>query len=203
MSRKGIIFLILIAFIFFVIGALTIASRFEDGDILGFFVRISALYGFLMMAMAVIMTPFLAEIKKVFGKPFLTVHHIFAGAGTLLATLHPVAFAIQVMDATVFLPSFRSWIEFWALAGRPALLLLYIALCAALLRKRWRQWRYAHVLMYVVLLFVIVHANLIGSDFSSFWIRLIYNLAFMAVLITFMYSVLKKVRRAGIQGGAQ
>lgn len=198
MSRKGIMLLFSIGLVFIGIGALAIAHRFDERDLAGFFIRISALYGFLMITIAVIMTPFLAEIREVFGRPFLSVHHIFAGAGTLLATLHPVAFAIRVMDASVFLPSFRSWIDFWALAGRPALLLLYIAIIAALFRRGWQQWRYAHAMMYIVVLFVFVHAHLIGSDFSSLWIRTIYYLAFTAVVFTFLYSVMRKSRRAGL-----
>jgi predicted ferric reductase len=194
-TRMGTLLLILLAILFLIVGALAIHIPFSDVDTLRLFIRLSALYGFLMMAIAAIMTPFLSTIYRIFGRPFLTIHHIFAAFGVVLATLHPVAFAIQIMNPAVFLPKTQSWIDFWANAGRPALILLYIALAGALLRTKWKQWRYSHALMYVVLLFVIVHGNLVGTDFASIEIRILYNGIFAAVVVAFFLGIRKKLQK--------
>ena len=72
---------------------------------------------------------------------------------------------------------------FWRLAGRPAFILIYVAVFAALLRtKAPKYWRAFHALMYVVLLFGIVHANLIGYDFKNLGVMLIFNALLVASL---------------------
>ena len=83
-----------------------------------FFIRLFALWGFIAMAIATIMTPFLREVTKNLGKPFLKIHHFFAFSGTALITLHPITLAIERASLSVFLPNFESWYLFWLLAGR-------------------------------------------------------------------------------------
>ncbi len=192
-SRNGLLLLLGIAILFVLVGILALSS--PAYDTLGIVVRLCALYGYLMMAIAAIMTPFLPAVYRNFGRPFLTIHHIFAAFGIVLATLHPIVFAIWIMNPAVFLPNTQSWIVFWANAGRPALILLYIALAGAFLRSRWKDWRYIHVLMYVVLLFAIVHGNLVGTDFTSIWIQILYNGVFAAVMMAFLLGIRKKVQR--------
>ena len=71
-------------------------------------------------------------------------------------------------------------------AGRPAFIILYIALFAAVLRtKTPKYWRPFHALMYVVLLFGIVHANLIGDDFENLGIMIIFNALFLMSIASF------------------
>jgi hypothetical protein len=55
---------------------------------------------------ATTMTPFLREIKNAFNRPFIQVHSSYAAVGITLATLHPVAYAIQTSNASLFLPNF-------------------------------------------------------------------------------------------------
>ena len=86
--------------------------------------RLLALWGFLSLSIAVILTPFLREIMKVFGRPFLGVHHTFAAVGLLLPTLHPVTIAIASLNPAIFIPVFFPWERFWLNGGRPALYLL-------------------------------------------------------------------------------
>jgi len=68
------------------------------GDPFNVIARLTALRGFLALAIAAILTPFLREIMKVFGKSFLSVHHTFAAVGLLLPTMHPVPLAIGAMN---------------------------------------------------------------------------------------------------------
>ena len=86
------------------------------------------------------------------------------------------------------MPNFDSWDLFWRLAGRPALIILYVAVLAAFLRaKAPKYWRAFHALMYVVLLFGIIHANIIGYDLkNNLAILLIFNALFIASLAGFV-----------------
>jgi DMSO/TMAO reductase YedYZ heme-binding membrane subunit len=109
---------------------------------------------------ATLTTPFLKEITQSFGKPFLKVHHSFSLLGIIFITLHPVFNAIERLSLSVFVPRFDSWERFWMFAGRPAFIILYVAVLAAILRtKAPKYWQAFHALMYVVLLFGIAHAN--------------------------------------------
>jgi DMSO/TMAO reductase YedYZ heme-binding membrane subunit len=158
-------------------------------------VRLFALWGFLALSIAAILTPFLRDIRRVFGRPFLAVHHTFAAFGILLPTLHPVAFALLAASPAVFIPVFDSWTAFWTFAGRPALYLLYIALAGVLLRQTIRQyWRWVHGLMYAVLLFAIIHGNLIGIDFQNPVIFIVFNGLFAVVIAVFVVRRLQRMR---------
>jgi len=170
-------------------------------------VRLFALYGYLALAIAAVMTPFLKEITQSLGKSFLTIHHVFALLGITLVTLHPITYAIQTLSLTVFLPRFDSWRFFWILAGIPALYIIYVASLAAIttFRRRGRRyWRAIHTLNYVALLFGIIHASLIGTssalrvieppivaDFNNIVITLIFDGMFLAIILTF---ILKRYR---------
>ncbi len=159
-----------------------------------FLVRFFALTGFYCIAIATLMTPFVKEIYKEFGKPFMKIHHIFAAIGITGATLHPVIFAIQVSDIAVFLPDISSWIAFWELAGRPAFILVYIAVGAAILqRKIPKYWRAIHSMIYVVLIFVYFHAYLIGTDFDNLGILIIFTILFVASMGAFVFKRLQKM----------
>ncbi|MDV4342032.1 hypothetical protein HL657_02320 [Methanoculleus sp. YWC-01] len=171
------------------------------GDPFNVVARLLALWGFLALAIAAIMTPFLREIMKVFGRPFLAVHHTFAAIGLLLPTLHPVTLAIGAMNPAIFIPIFSPWGRFWALAGRPALYLLYIAFAGVLFRKYIpKYWRWAHGLMYVVLLFAVVHGNLIGTDFQEPIIWVLFNALFALVVAAFVLKRWQRMRKKGAPG---
>ncbi len=174
---------------------------------LSWLLRVCGLVGMLSLSLAALMTPFLARIRSLFGAPFLRVHHLFAASGLILATLHPVILAIETLDAAVFVPSFATPYLFFALGGRMALILLYIGLAAILLRRRLPQtvWRPLHALMYLVLLLGIIHGNLIGTDFSSPFIFLLFNGLFAATVGVFFLKRWqrrpKKAKPAGAKKG--
>ncbi|MCW4007987.1 MAG: hypothetical protein NWF09_04755 [Candidatus Bathyarchaeota archaeon] len=191
LKREGLIFLLGIAALAAAIAVLFLSSTTE-AEPARLAVRFFGLYGYLFLSVATLTTPFLKEVTQAFGKSFLKVHHTFSILGIALITLHPVFNAVERLSLSVFLPNFSSWDTFWRLAGRPAFILLYVAVSAAILRaKAPKYWRFFHSLMYVVLLFGIVHANLIGTDFGNMGILLIYNGLFAASLAGF---VLKRYR---------
>ncbi len=196
-KRNGWLFLFGVLLLYVLVTILALFTSYFDP--LGFAIRLCALYGFTALAIATAMTPFLKEITQAFGRPFIRIHHLFAVFGLIFATLHPVFFAILQMDLAVFIPRFDSWIIFWELAGRPALYILYIATVAALLRLIIpKYWRYFHALMYLVLVFVIVHGNLIGTDFQNLGILIIMNVLFIIAIGAFFlkrYQNYKRKRR--------
>jgi len=187
LKREGILFLLGTAALTVIITLLFLLTGGEELENLA--VRLFGLYGFLFLSVATLTAPFLKEITQAFGKPFLKVPHSFSILGIIFVTLHPIFNAIQRLSLSVFVPRFDSWNLFWLLAGSPAFIILYVAVLAALLRaKAPKYWRAFHALMYVVLLFGIVHANLIGDDFQNLGIMLIFNALFIASLAGFAFK---------------
>jgi predicted ferric reductase len=160
-------------------------------------IRIAGLTGFIALAVAMITTPFLPEIYRNFGRPFLRVHHFSAAAGLILVTLHPVLLAIRLMTAQVFLPAFYSLYEFFALGGRPALILMYVALAGIFLRAAipaW--WRGLHALMWAVLVLSLIHGMLIGTDFQEPLVWALFTTLTIAALGAFVAKRIQRRRTA-------
>ena len=164
-------------------------------DVLLATIRIGALFGFISMFLATMTSNYLREVRQIFGRPFLKVHHWFAILGLFFITLHPVSFAILVADPLVFIPDFSSWYAFWSLAGRPALYIAYFAVLVALLRRRiGNYWRFFHALIYVVLTFAYIHGLLIGGNFANPIVALLF---LAMLLLSFAVGVSKLMRRRG------
>lgn len=189
MKKKGYYGLGAIIGLYIVVVVLFLASPSPEYFDYNFFVRFFALTGFYFLCVSVIMTPFVREIYQIFGKPFQSFHHIFGAVGLAGATLHPVIFAIEVSDISVFLPDFSEWIVFWELAGRPAFFVIYIAVIAALLRRKMQKyWRGLHSLMYLAIIFIFFHGYLIGSDFENIGVLIIFTVLFVASMIAPIYK---------------
>jgi predicted ferric reductase len=188
LKRAGAFFLLGIAVLAVIIAVLFLPSTAEANPMRSA-VRFFALYGYLFLSVTVLVTPFLREVTQAFGKPFLKVHHSFAVLGLTFITLHPVFNALEI-SLLVFIPNFASWAAFWALAGRPALILIYVAVFAVSLRAKVpRYWRAFHALMYVALIFGFVHANIIGNEFrQNLGITLIYGALFVASIVGFAFK---------------
>ncbi|MHA2406703.1 MAG: hypothetical protein ACXADB_03380 [Candidatus Hermodarchaeia archaeon] len=197
-KRNGWLFLLGVLFLYILVTVLAFFTVYTNP--LYFAIRLCALYGFMALAIATALTPFLKEVTLAFGRPFIRVHHLFAIFGIVFATLHPIFFAIQSMNLAVFIPRFDDWYTFWSLAGRLALYIIYIAATAGLLRVLVpRYWRYFHWLMYLVLLFVIVHGNLIGQDFQNLGILIIMNVLFVIAIGAFFlkrYQTYQRKKRS-------
>lgn len=205
LPRAGLLLAAVILALYALVAAVVLSTPYEDP--FRVIARLLALWGYLSLAIATLLTPFLREVMAVFGRPFLSVHHTFAAVGLLLPTLHPVTLAIRSMNPALFIPTFSSWERFWLLAGQPALYLLYIAFAGVLLRKYIpKHWRWVHGLMYVVLFFAIVHGNLIGTDFQDPIVRVLFNTLFVLVVAAFVlkrWRLLQKKRGASGRGREQ
>lgn len=188
-TKKGFLILSIIGIIYLavlLIALFTIPFNPEN-----FFLRIAGLWGYITLAAAIIMTAFAKEIYKNLGRPFIKIHHLFAFSGIILITLHPVLSAVSSGTLSVFIPDFSSWYRFWIFAGRPALIILYIALIAALFRKKIRSWRIIHAFMTLMLVLGFFHAVLLGSDFKNPAMLFIYSSIFGLVMTAF---VIKRVQ---------
>lgn len=193
LGKYGLIFLICV--FLFAVSVSLISFFIDSSDPLRLSARLFALNGFLFLSIATIMTPFLREISRIFNRSFIKIHHSFAAIGLVLITLHPITFFIQSFNLSIFLPNFSSFFGFWLLAGRQALIVIYVALAAALLRKKIpKYWRLIHVLMYLALFFGIVHANLIGNSFQNLAIIIGYNALFAASIIALFLKRLQQYR---------
>jgi len=194
LKREGAVLLLGVIALAVIIALLVLPEAVEEEPI-HVLVRLFALYGYLFLCVATLITPFLKEVTQVFGKPFLKVHHAFSILSIVCITLHPVFNAVQRLSLSVFVPRFDSWERFWMFAGRPAFIILYIALFTAILRaKAPKYWQPFHALMYVVLLFGIVHANLIGDDFENLGIMIIFNALFLMSIASFALKRYKNYR---------
>ena len=193
-KKKGIYVIIPTLCLYILILILFLLTPFTDA--FSFIIRFGALFGFTSMFIATMMTPFVVQLYKIFGRPFVKIHHIFSITGLVLITLHPVMFAISEMNLLVFIPVFSSWIRFWELGGRLALILIYIAVIGALLRKKVRKnWRIIHALNYVALFLAYVHGVLIGQDFRNVGILVIFTIMIIlsfGVLIFKRYLIYKR-----------
>ena len=185
--RKEIAFFSLL--IVFALAISIIAFTVNSSNPYNLSVRLFALNGFIALSIATILTAFLKEVTLFFKKPFTRIHHYFAAVGLVLITLHPLVLAIQMANPAVFLPNLNSIYMFLFFGGRQALIIIYIAVVAVLLRRKiMAYWRPFHGLMYVALFFGIVHADLSGTDFGNWVILIVFNGLFVAALAAFAWK---------------
>lgn len=190
MEKRGLVLAAGVAALFCIVSASVLLA---GGDPLHLLVRLLALNGYLALALAASMSPFLREIRAAFGRPFLAVHHTLAAFGLAAVILHPLSYALLAGSLAVLLPSAWTWIEFWVYAGRPALVLILVAVLAAVLRRRIpAHWRPVHMLMYAALFLGLVHALLRGTDTAAPVVRAVLVGAFGVALGAF---VLKRRQR--------
>ena len=186
-SRKEIAFFSLLVVFGLAISA--VAFTVNSSNLYNLSVRLFALNGFIALSIATILAAFLKEVTLFFKKPFTRIHHYFAAAGLVLITLHPITLAIQLANPAVFLPNLNSFYLFLFFGGRQALIIIYIAVVAVLLRRKIvAYWRLFHALMYVALFFGIVHADFSGTDFGNWVILSVFNGLFVASLVAFAWK---------------
>jgi hypothetical protein len=169
-----------------------LAYSWRPTDPLTLTIRFLALNGYIAVAIAAIITPFIKEITLFFKKPFTKIHHYFASAGLLLVTLHPIAVFIRFMDPNVFLPEFENLYVFFFFGGIIALLLIYVGVGAVYLRRKFMTvWRPFHMLVYLAIFIGVIHANLRGIDFGNIYIQIIFDALFALALFAL---VLKRIQ---------
>jgi len=149
--------------------------------------RAAALLGFGTLFLAILSHEYLREMRKLFGRPFMTIHHTLAVAGLVLVILHPVLLVILLRDPTQFVPRFDSLRTFLMLGGRPALYLILIAVLAAVARRRLQDtWKVIHWLNYLAFVLVFAHSWMLGGNVSSTVLRFLWPLMLGVVVGVFL-----------------
>ncbi|MGV9169880.1 MAG: ferric reductase-like transmembrane domain-containing protein [Promethearchaeia archaeon] len=155
-------------------------------------IRLAALNGFVSLFLATALAAFTREIYQIFSRPFMAIHHVLAAIGLILITIHPVVLAITSMDASIFLPDVSSWEAFLSLGGRPALILVYVAVIAGFFRRHiLNYWRIVHGLVYVALVLAYIHGIWIGTDLAN---PLVAGLFTIMLVISFLVLIHKRYR---------
>jgi DMSO/TMAO reductase YedYZ heme-binding membrane subunit len=154
---------------------------------LNWLIRGAALMGYLAVFLSIVSSAYMRQVIRLFGRPFVKVHHVLSVTGLVLVTLHPLGAAIDAGSLRVFLPRFDSWVVFLELGGRPAWYLIAAASLAAVLRKTiGRNWRMIHFLNYVAFLLVTAHANMIGTDFQHTIVKAVSVALALVVVVIFI-----------------
>lgn len=144
---------------------LTIAAESTNtsGTPLNWAIRGAALLGYQSVFLAIISSAYMRQLVRLFGRPFVQVHHVMSVASLIFITLHPLGVALDGATLSVLVPRFDSALAFLELGGQPAWYLIALAALVALLRRSIGQpWRVVHMLNYIAFLLATVHANLIG-----------------------------------------
>jgi hypothetical protein len=193
LTRAGAVAAGAIIVVFLVVAVIVANLPNSNPLVLG--IRLAALWGTLAMGIASLMSPFLAGIRRVFGAPFLKIHHVFAAFGLAAITLHPMLVAVRASSLIVFLPSFPLLERYAINAGRISLPLLYVAVVGALIRTRFAEWRYFHLVIYLALLLGLLH----GTLFSRYYFgNLFLNALFLGLGVAIIGAfVTKRWQRRG------
>ena len=158
-------------------------------------IRGAAMMGYLATFLAIVSSAYMRQMARVFGRPFIRVHHILSVTGLVLLTLHPLGVALDSATLRVFLPRFDSLPVFLQLGGRPAWYFIVAASLAAVLRKTFKNWRVVHFLNYVAFLLATVHANMLGTDLQHAIVKAISVAMALVIVAIFIQKRLQARRR--------
>ncbi|HIH02361.1 MAG TPA: hypothetical protein HA263_00405 [Methanoregulaceae archaeon] len=117
------------------VGAVVVTARsLPDSTPVTLGIRLVSLWWLLAMAMTALIPLFLANVRRVFGHPFLGVHYIIAAFGPAAITIHPILVAARVASLLVFFPSMRLPEGYVIKASGIALPLIFVAVPGAFVR---------------------------------------------------------------------
>jgi len=163
--------------------------------------RAVGLFGYGAVFVTILSHEYMREMRNLFGKPYLAVHHLLARAGLVLVILHPVLMAILMRDPGQLVPRFDSLRTFLLLGGRPALYLILLASLAAVLRRRLKvTWKVIHWLNYLAFVLVFAHSWLLGGNVSTSILKFVSPLMLLTVVVVFLRKRLARTppKRGGV-----
>jgi DMSO/TMAO reductase YedYZ heme-binding membrane subunit len=178
---------------------LTIAVEFLDlgGMPLNWAIRGAALLGYQSVFLAIVSSAYMRQLVRLFGRPFVQVHHVVSVSGLILITLHPLGVALDNATISVLVPRFESGLASLRLGGQLAWNLIALAALVALLRRSvGRPWRVVHRLNYVAFLSATVHANLIGTNLQYIVARALSIVMALVIVGVFVQKRLRRRRPA-------
>ena len=166
-NLRGIHYLILIGIAAAILTGGLISLQ-PGSSVLNWLIRGAALLGYLAIYLSILSSAYVRQLVRLFGRPFIQVHHILSIAGLVLIALHPLGVALDWNSPGILLPRFDSLRIFLQWGGPPALYLIIVASLAAALRKPiGKGWRAIHILSYLAFLLATVHATLLGTEFTG------------------------------------
>jgi len=158
-------------------------------------VRAAALLGYVGLFWLIVSSEYVREMRKVFGRVYLKVHHPLAVVTWVLIVAHPLSYALLVSDPKVLLPVLWPLRRFLELGGRAALYLFALASVTAIVRRSLKKsWRYVHRLSFLAFPLVFIHAWLIGSDLISPLLQVIWVAMAVVVLVITVHKVFLRGR---------
>ena len=165
------------------------------GTPLNWAIRGAALLGYQSVFLAIVSSAYMRRLVRLFGRPFVQVHHAVSVTGLILITLHPLGVALDAATISMFVPRFDSALAFLQLGGQPAWYLIALAALIALLRRSIGQpWRIVHMLNYIAFLLATIHANLIGTDLQYIITRAISMVMALVIVGIFIQRRLRRRR---------
>ena len=159
-------------------------------------IRGSSLLGYLAMFASIVGSAFQRQARRLFGRSFGRVHHLWSVAGLVLLTIHPLAVALEQGTLAVFVPRGSSAYIFFSSGGAPALYLFALAAALALPRALMRRgWRALHWLTYVGFWLGTAHAFVAGKHFGQPAVLVAALLMMLVVAAVFVRQRLPRTRR--------
>lgn len=150
--------------------------------------RAAALFGYTTLFLNILASEYVREMRKLFGRPFLLVHHRLAMLALFLIAVHPLTYALRINSLSVFVPVWSPLRSFLTWASRPGLYLILIATAAGVVRNRIKtQWRYLHWLNYVAFFLIFVHSRYLGSDVAGGVLRIAWTMMALIVLVVLVH----------------
>jgi methionine sulfoxide reductase heme-binding subunit len=129
--------------------------------------RGAPMLGYQALFLAIVSAAHPAFVQKLFGRPFLRLHHWLATIGLCLLTVHGLAIAVDFATAQVLAPRFDSARAFLQWGGSVSLYLLLALTAASFLKRGFRgRWRSLHLLSYLAFYLATLHGLLLGIDFQ-------------------------------------
>ncbi len=176
------------SFLVIVAGILIFFLLQDRGTAAGTVARAAGLFGYFFIFLAILSSEYMIRIKKIFGRPFMNIHHHLARAGVAMILVHPALIAYQ-SGLSSFVPVFSPFMDFLRLAGRPALYIILIAVLAGLYRKRIpKKWKDIHALNYLGFVLVFFHAWLIGTDLQYGLMQAVWLAMALIVISVFIHK---------------
>lgn len=163
--------------------------------------RVAGIIGFICLSLLIFSGDTARFFDRFFGlDKIIKFQRKFSLFIAVFVFLHPLFFMASSQSVLIFLVP-----DFTILPLALGILALYIfiaVLIASSLYKRisYRMWQYIHIVTYILFFFALYHAVNWGSDYNKIFIKIIYGLLLVAIVIGIIYrtSYKLKTRRSSI-----
>ncbi len=185
LTRAGTLGGLALVLVFLAVAAAAYRTPAPDTITAG--IRIAGLWALFSLGLAALTTLFAGKSIRLFGRPFLSVHHALGAQGIAAIAFHALLVGVRASTPSVSPGGALAGPWFAPAAGLVALLLVAIAVAAALLRSGFAAWRHVHLAIYAALLLGFVHAALLSGFFCGDpFLALLFLLLGIAIAVAFV-----------------